>query len=116
MIFNVYDKSCFGITLFKWGKFKLELWFIKAGYKIIPHSHPKEHIELTHIFGHAEFFQIHQGYRRSFKASFRDIGRTFSIYPGDIHWFNVSKFPLVFLNKEYWLTKPTSAAIDFQPT
>lgn len=51
-----------------------------------------------------------------YKASFRNIGRMFTINSGDIHYFKVSKWPLIFMNIEKWKdgVRPSSAAKDLQ--
>ncbi len=111
-----YDK-CVGLSFKPRGRRKIEIWFVPRKYEIIPHSHPNQDIKLIFLFGHNINF-----YRRKlnallpdfFRAKFWNIGKSFNIRAGDIHYFKVSSFPLLFLNIEQWHTDNiTSAATDF---
>lgn len=110
-----YERAL-GIRLWRWGTFQIELWFAPAGYKIRPHSHPDEDIELVFLFGDAEFARQKWMQRPElFHATFpRHFGRRFSIAAGCVHWFTVSESMLVFVNIERWRRTPTSAAEDLK--
>ena len=115
-----FYEQCVGISLPAIGRYKIELWWCPSGYKIIPHSHDNQDIELCFLFGHDTTF-----YRKKQEELFsdsytpnwpKDIGKVFTISAGTIHWFEVSKWPLVFINFEKWKPgiKPTSASVDFK--
>lgn len=107
-------KNCIGIKLWKWNNFQIELWFCPKGFIIEKHSHNEQDIELTYLYGRAIFHRQIEGCAiNSIDTSQANIGQTFSIPAGTLHWFEVSDRPLVFINREYWKTKPTSASIDF---
>jgi len=113
-------EQCIGISLPSLGRFKLECWYCPSGYKIKPHSHDNIDIELLFLSGggttihRKEFSEL---FSESHKLHWlRDFGRRFTIKAGTVHWFNVSKWPLIFINFEWWKKgiKPTSASIDFK--
>lgn len=115
-------EQALGIRLWRWGFFQIEIWVCAPGYRIKPHSHPDEDIELVFLFGDARFFRqqwiskVMPFPPEEFHAQFpRHFGRRFSIRRGVVHWFEVSKHWLVFLNCERWTRKPTSAAEDLKP-
>lgn len=115
-IFNSYG-PCRGITLFKWGQWRAEIWIIPSYYKIIEHSHPSEDVELVHIFGRSVF------YRRNMKTGMMESVevppwsklRKFTVRSFHTHWFDTCKTPMIFLNIQHFLPghKPKSAADDF---
>lgn len=118
MIFKHYE-SCRGISFPSFGNWKLEIWFCKPGYTIREHTHAQEDIKLIFLFGH--YVKFHRRKKNeflgeSFLARIKDIGRIFTINAGDAHYFEVSNWPLVFLNIEKWHCKPTSASEDLQLT
>ncbi len=104
---------CVGVKLWKWNNFQVELWLCPKGYKIPKHSHDLQDIELTYLFGNAHFFRKVGTRVDHFHATQMKFGRTFSLPKGTLHWFEVSDKPLVFLSREKWTTKPTSASQDF---
>lgn len=116
-IFNSHG-PCRGITLFKRKNKRVELWVIPANYSITPHSHPQEDVELMYLFGDAAFYrQDTNGCPEEFKPKwFRDVFRKFSVKHFHVHWFSVSKWPLVFINFQTFRNGaiPVSAAIDFK--
>lgn len=111
-------ESCWILSLPSIGQYKIEFIYCPRFYRIKEHSHDNQDIELFFLFGHNIKF-----YRRSpeqtnvkmFFARFSHIGRHFTIKAGDQHYFEVSNFPLIFMNIEKWKEgiKPTSAAKDF---
>jgi hypothetical protein len=113
---NTFDKlNCVGITLFKWGHRRAEVWFIKPGYVIEEHTHPKEDVELMYLFGSTVF------YRRDLETDEVEFARPkffrkFSVKHFHSHWFSVGWLPLVFINFQSFLDghSPQSASKDFQ--
>lgn len=52
----IYRKdSCIGITLFRWGRRKLELWFVLASYACVEHTHKDSDGEFFVLFGKDRF-------------------------------------------------------------
>jgi hypothetical protein len=45
-------ESCRGITVFKFGRYKLDLWFAPADYSVKEHTHPLSDGKFWVIFGH----------------------------------------------------------------
>ncbi len=122
---NTYG-PCVGITLLRFGRRKIEIFFCPKGYTIPRHSHNDESIELAFLYGHATFYRkvwkngslFHDGYYVIESREVNGVGsliKTFSIPAGTLHWFSVSDKTLVFINYSHWLpgTKVTSAATDF---
>ncbi len=109
---------CRGITLFRLFSYNIELWFCPKGYTIEKHSHPKEEIELMFIKGDTTFYRLSSfGEVQYYIPAWTDIFQTFSVKPGQVHWFSVSNKSLIFINFSRFIDgKPTSAANDFQLT
>lgn len=112
-------KECWGLSLFKWGRYKIEIWYAPRGFKIEKHKHPNQDIRLYFIFGHGTtFYRQRDTANESIVAertiAWWNIGARFNILRGDYHWFTVSRFPLIFMNIEKWYIKPTSASEDFE--
>lgn len=117
MIINRY-KQCVGITLFRWFRYKVELWFCPKGFKIKEHCHPSQDIELIFIKGSAVFHRrlLCTDTIDSKEVNWWDQFIKFTVKSYHSHWFEVSDKMLVFLNIEKWHEgeKVTSAAKDFQ--
>lgn len=116
-IFNKYE-CCRGITLFSFGRYRAEIWFIPANYKIVEHSHPEENVELMFIFGRTKFFRrcLRTGRVDWLNTKWNMIGRCFTVKCSDSHWFETNEWPLVFINFQSFL-KPEnkkSACEDFK--
>lgn len=123
-IANFYG-PCVGITLLKFKRRKIELFFCPKGYTIPKHSHNDEDIELAFLYGHATFYrklQYWDGVKDTYTViesrevnGFGSFKRTFSIKAGTVHWFTVSTKMLIFLNYSKWLPgrEVTSATKDF---
>lgn len=112
-------ERCFILTFLTFGKWQLELVYAPKNYRIREHSHDQQSIKLIPIFCHNIRFwrrKRNDVLSTSFQATFRHIGRVFTINAGDYHYFECSNWPLVFINVEKWNTKPTSAAVDLQLT
>ena len=100
------------------GKYKIEILYLPSGYQIAPHTHDQQDIKLVVLFAHnVRFFRQRptEGLI-TFLAQWRHIFKVFTIRANDIHFFTVSKFPLIFLNFERWHSKPSSAAINLKLT
>ena len=112
-LFYKYEQ-CLVLSFPAFGKYKIEIVYAPPGYSIKPHTHPYQDIKLILLFGHdIKFFrQKPGGYLISFHARVRHVFKTFTICANDIHYFRVSRWPLIFINFERWKSKPTSAAID----
>lgn len=112
-------ESCIGFSFPSIGRWKIELWFVPKNYTIKPHTHPNQDIKLVFLFGHNIRFHRRKPkelFGESFYATYRNIGRIFTINRNDEHSFDVSNWPLIFMNIEKWYdVLPTSAAKDFQP-
>ena len=112
-------ERCWGLSLPAIGRLKIEFWFCPPRYKIRPHTHKNQDIKLILLFGHNVLFHRRKKFKYlgdAFLAKFKHIGRIFTINAGDEHSFDVSNWPLIFMNIEHWKVKPTSAAHDFQLT
>jgi hypothetical protein len=117
-VINRYG-PCVGITLFRWNRLNIELWYCPSNYDIVEHSHPSCHIELMFLYGNTEFHRraTKSGHIESASAKFpKNFGKKYTVPAGFYHRFNTGKSPLVFLNIERWLSgvKITSAATDFK--
>jgi hypothetical protein len=115
MLINHF-KTAWGITLWRWGKFQIELWYCPTDCVIEPHTHDKQDIKLTFLFGRKVF---HRQYKNqpieSIDTKHVKFGHTFNIPAGTLHWFDKLDKPLIFFSREWWTEKPTSAAIDYNP-
>lgn len=97
--------------MFRWGRRKLELWFIPAVHFIPPHVH--QHIDSTLIFIAGSMLGEIAG-RRGLVGGRRDFLRRFKIPAGTVHSARTHSFTL-FANWERWKdgVPMTSAATDF---
>lgn len=109
-------ESCWVLILFRYANYQIELVYAPAGYTINPHTHINQDIKLTVLFGHnVRFYRQRPGEEvQTILSRFRNMFKTYNIYAGDIHWFQVSRWPLVFINFEKWRVRPSSASIDLQ--
>ena len=118
-IFNKHE-TCFGITLFRLGRWRSELWFCPRGYVIKEHTHPTEEVELIYLFGNAVFHRRNLITKKldSAAVSQKNIGRRFTIRYFHSHWFEVSDRMLVFMNIQRFHPgcSVVSAAVDFKET
>lgn len=118
-VFNRYEK-CFGITLYRFGQYRAEIWFCPSSYKIVEHSHPHENVQLMYLFGSTRFYRrdLNNGIVESVKAGWRMLFKCFTVKYYHSHWFEVGGWPLIFINFQHFLpnTTPRSAAKDFEVT
>ena len=116
---------CLGITVFRWRRFKVELWFAPADYA------PPEHV---HRYSSSEFLILFARRRRIFRrvetpkglrtdqyvADTRKLPwwkfRTLSVRYGVRHAFCKGASPMIWLAFETWKkgVKITSVAEDFE--
>lgn len=117
-IINRYG-PCVGVTLFRFRRLNIELWYCPANYTIVEHKHPSMDIELVLLFGWTTFM------RRERKSDVQQCAaakfpfhacKKYTVPAGWFHSFSTGKVPLVFINVEKWKPniKITSAAEDFQ--
>lgn len=109
-------KDCLGITLFKMGRIKVELWIVPPKFRIEEHTHPSQDIKIMYLWGNATFFRndyiIHQ--YKSFNVSLRRIFKCFTVMHYHNHYFYNYDKTLVFINFERYFGKPTSASEDIK--
>lgn len=119
--FKKFEK-CYGLSLPAIGRWKVEFWFVMPNYKIPEHSHDNQDIKLVFLFGRYVMFRKRKRcnisgvtYLASLPYSFLKV---FNIEAGYLHDFDVSSWPLVFMNIEHYKegVKPTSASEDINFT
>lgn len=99
-LFNKHE-SCRGMVLWKSKRHFVQIWYCPRGYRIKPHSHPNEAVELMYLFGNAKFFKKEKRavpMIRYFQPKWYHFMKCFSIGYDEIHWFTVSNLPLIFIN------------------
>jgi len=98
---------CVGLTLFRWGRKKLEIWFCPRNEEIEPHRH--EHID--------SMIYLLAGRMHGRIAEVRGLVELWRGYPvpaGTVHTATTDS-PCIFANWETWIgdVPVTSAAEDF---
>lgn len=110
-------KGAFGLTLWRWNSFQIELWFYRPGLEVPLHKHPKEDIEQLLLWGGGFFRRSNPDESvvggKGLMTSSNDLFRWFSTPAGHYHGATIGRFGLVMLNFEFWSEKPTSAVKDF---
>lgn len=101
---------CIGVTVFRFGKTQLELWFCPGGEQIEPHFH--QDIDSTLIMLGGELEGNING--RVGRTGWYDFLRRFHIPAGTVHSAKVTGWFCLFANLERWSGQPSSAAVDFQ--
>lgn len=102
---------CWGISLFRWGKYQIEFWFCPKGETIEDHSHDKIDSKIVFLGGQMDG---HIAYKHKL-FSWRDVFRRFTIPRGTVHGAKVTGLCAMFANVETWPDKTiTSAASDFK--
>lgn len=121
---------CIGITLFRFFRWKVELWYSPANYSTPEHTHENSDGEFLILYGSGRKI-----YRKPFTNSFREdwcrcvtkqeyelTGRKyfkwFSVRAGTPHGFSCGATPMIWLCLEKWKPgkKVTSVATDFKLT
>lgn len=101
--------KCVGLTLFRFGKRQLEIWWCPKGEEIESHIH--QNIDSTLIILGGEM----DGWigSRHGRTGWYDFLRRFHVPAGTPHRAKVTGSFCLFANYERWSCKPSSAAIDF---
>lgn len=118
---------CIGLTVFRWFRWKLELWFAPAAYSPPEHTHEKSDGEFFVLFGRGR--KIYRkadvpGYgglvttKQEYELTGRTYFKWFSVRAGTPHGFSEGKTPMIWFCFETWKrgVKPTSVAEDFKLT
>lgn len=121
--------SCFGITLFRFFRWKLELWYSPANYSCEEHVHKnfdgeffvfygkhrsiwRKRLVMANILGQYE-------YRTDmYDISKRKYFKWFTVKANSIHGFSTGATSMIWLCWETYKKgiKVTSPAVDFHPT
>lgn len=101
---------CFGLVLFRVGRYQAELFYCPHGEEIEPHIHQKVDSTLV-ILGGGMDGRI--GERHGI-VGWQDFLRRFHVPAGTVHSAKITGWFCLFLNFERWTGTPTSAAIDFK--
>ena len=97
-------ESCRGLTIWKSKKRRIELWFCPPRFYVSPHRHPHQDIELTFLFGSAEFYRLRgKSLRIAIMVWPFTMFRTMTIEAQDYHGFETGSLPLIFFNNCTWL-------------
>lgn len=89
----------------------MELWFVPPKTIVPKHVHENVKIFLIVIFGVRSVFCRES---KTIHIRAKDFGRVFTISPNQPHSVKTDKFPLFFINVEWWNKTPTSAGADFK--
>jgi len=100
----VKHNNCTGLTLFRWGRFQIELWICPKG-DIPPHLHSKIDSTIYLLFGSMLG-------RIGDKVGFPSKLKGYKIPAGVVHSATCLSL-CVFANIERWNAEATSAAEDF---
>lgn len=98
-------QKCIGLTLWRWNRFQVELWFCPKGERIPDHCHSNIDSTIVHLFGSC-FGHINNDFR-----TILGLPKSWNIPAGVVHGAVVGGC-WVFLNVERWNGNPTSAAKD----
>lgn len=110
-------KSCFGITVWKWNKFKIELWYAPANFSVEGHTHANSDGEFFVIYGfNRKIWKIKNGQELSYNISDRPYWNRLTVRHNEQHGFNRGSTPMIWLCFETWLNnvEPSSVAKDMQ--
>lgn len=111
---------CIGLTLFRFLRWKVELWYAPAGFATVPHRHANSSGEFTVLYGrNRRIWRKVAGRIESYVVNFPVcLGRFLSVRAGTEHGFDKGDSCMVWLCFETWRkgVKPTSVAVDFVPT
>lgn len=111
---------CRGVTIFRLGRFKAELWFAPKWYAPPEHTHDNSDGEFTILWArNRPIYRVVNGHRQWYTARTpRDWGRFLSVRAGTPHAFLKGDSFMVWICFERW--KPgvsvTSVATDFNLT
>lgn len=112
---------CVGITLFRWRRWKVELWYAPANYATPEHSHNESHGEFTILWARNRRIyrkvKTPQGERvdEYIASTPRFWGKFLSVPMGVVHAFEKGDSCMVWICVETWKrgVTVTSVATDF---
>ena len=110
--------SCRGITLFRFGRRKLELWFVPADYACVEHTHKDSDGEFFVVYGKGRDIWRRIGAEsQCYDITNRNYFKWLTVRANVVHGFSPGATPMVFLCWETYRkgVKVTSPAIDFHP-
>jgi hypothetical protein len=124
--------SCVGITLFRLGRRKLELWYVPKDYACVEHTHKDSDGEFFVVYGKDRFiWRRHSDHKHVAGTSYtykeerqeiynitdRPYWKWYTVKSAVPHGFGRGASPMVFLCWETYRkgVKVTSPAIDFHP-
>lgn len=133
-----HKDSCWGITLFRFGRRKLELWFVPKNYACVEHTHKDSDGEFFVLYGKGRniwrklintkcdhFIETgsqcpicRSPFTQCYNITNRTYFRWLTVKANVIHGFSVGSTPMIFLCWETYRegVKVTSPALDFHPT
>lgn len=116
---------CIGLTVFRWFRWKVELWYAPADYSTPEHTHEDSDGEFLVLHGRGRWIWrrpqlpwedapevlMRQAYR--LKGGFR--WKWLTVKAGTPHGFERGETPMIWLCVEHWKpgVKVTSVATDF---
>lgn len=103
---------CWGISLFRWGKYQIEFWFCPKAEFIQPHVHLNVDSKIVYLGGN----MLGTIGSRTKQLGWKDIFHCYPIPRNTVHSGVITGLFCCFLNVEKWVSKKaiTSAAIDFE--
>lgn len=116
---NSYGQ-CIGLTLWRLGRHKLELWWAPSNFSTPEHIHEHSDGEFFVIYGSGRkiwrrISMPGRNYVEGYDIADRKYWKWFSVRAGTPHAFSCGRTPMVWLCSETWKpgTKVTSVAEDF---
>lgn len=109
-VFHRHQRSR-GVVLWRWGSVQVELWYLPAEERILPHTHPRIDSTLYLFSWDADIGVRRPGEHWDYGAG-GWLGKRFRIGPRDQHWISTWS-PTLVLNVQRWVGSPTSAAVDW---
>ena len=110
---------CVGLTVFRWFRFKVELWYAPAAYAPPPHRHDNSSTEFTILWArNRRIWRMVGGHVDAYTANTPGVwGKFLSVRAGTIHAFDHGDSCMIWLAFEKWNpgVKVTSVAEDFHP-
>lgn len=97
--------------LWRWGTWQVEVWWLPAEERILPHTHPRIDSTLFLFSWDADIGVRRPGERWEYAVGGWFANR-FRIGPRDEHWISTWS-PTVVVNVQRWVGSPTSAAVDW---
>lgn len=111
---------CIGITLFRWFRWKVELWASPGNYETPEHTHPNSDSEFLVLYArHRCIYKRKNGALVEYRADFPScLIHTLTVRSNEPHGFFSSVKPMVWLVLERWKkgSKVTSVSEDLKLT